>query len=286
MKPKKILPALCAAALLCGLSLPVQAQEQQKVQSLTTLTAAGSGVNLGITKILANAFMANYPGVEVVVPGSIGTKGAITAVKDNAITIGLISRALKESEQSPDYTVVAYARTPIVVGANSSVTDEGVSYDDLVAIYKGTKAQWADGKPIVVQTREAFDSGFMVLEKAVPGFKEACEESRKAERWATFFTDQDANQALSKTRNAIGVTDLGMIATEKLDVKVLKLNGVMPSVETLQNGQYPLDRTLYLLYREKTAPVQAKAFVDFIFSPVGVEILKANGYVPMERKAP
>jgi hypothetical protein len=37
-------------------------------------------------------------------------------------------------------------------------------------------------------------------------------------------------------RYAIGVTDLGMISTEHLSIKPLKLDGIAPSIENLQAG--------------------------------------------------
>ena len=280
-KSKRLMASLLAVTLLCSPSALLAHSDPTDMTSHKTIIAAGSGVNLGITKLLAAAFMATTHGFIINVPGSIGTKGAITAVKDDAIALGLISRDLKPEEQSPDYTAQPYAMTPIVVAVNNSVPDEDISSQDITNIYKGTKTNWKDGSEIVVLSRESYDSGFMVLEKNIPGFKEACNESRKQNRWTVNFTDQEANRALSTTPHAIGVTDLGMISTEQLAVKSLKLNGVTPSVETAQNGQYPLTRTLFLLYRNKTLSPEAKAFVDFIRSDEGASILKANGYLPL-----
>jgi len=188
------------------------------------LIAAGSGVNLGITRLLAKAFMNDHPQITIEVPGSIGTKGAIAAVTDGTITFGLISRSLKDGERSPGMVARPYARVPIVVGVHPTVADDELTFKDLVDIYRGAKTRWKDGNEIIVQTREPFDSGLQVLEKQVPGFQEAYAESRQAKRWSVFFTDQDANRALSRTRYAIGISDLGMIATEHLGIKVLKLN--------------------------------------------------------------
>lgn len=260
---------------------PATAQEQATTSTSKPFVMAGSGVNLGITKLLAQAFMAKNPNVKIDVPGSIGTKGAITASKDGAITVGLTSRALKEEEKSPDVTEKAYAKTAMVVGVHPSVEETGLSYNELVSIYAAQKDKWKNQKDIIVLMREEYDSGFGILEKGIPGFKEACAESRKKLRWTTHFTDQEANKALAATPYAIGVTDLGMIFTEALTVKPLSLNSVMPSVDTLQNGQYPLTRTLYFLYRHKDVPADIKAFFDFVASEEGATILKANGYMPL-----
>jgi len=225
--------------------------------------------------------MNHHPRIIIEVPGSIGTKGAITAVADGAITFGLISRSLKADEKSPGLVARPYARVPIVVGAHPAVTDDEITFQELVDIYRGTKTRWKDGGEIIVQTREPLDSGFQVLENEIPGFKEAFAESYQAKRWAVYFTDQDANRALSTTRSAIGISDLGMIHAENLDIKVLRLNGIIPGPESILSGQYPLRRELSFIYRDETLLEEAKAFLDFVRSEEGANILKSNGYLPV-----
>lgn len=276
----RIVPIFSAIVIYCVTSIAWPQPPQQK-PAPQPLIAAGSGVNLGITRLLAKAFMKSHPQIAIEVPGSIGTKGAIAAVADGAITLGLISQSLKNAEESPGIVARPYARVPMVVGAHPTVADDEITFQDLVDIFRGTKTRWKDGNEIIVQTREPFDSGIQVLEMNIPGFAKAYGESREAKRWSVYFTDQDANRALATKPYAIGISDLGMIATEHLDIKVLKLNGIVPGPESLLNGQYPLSRDLSFLYREETLPEGAKAFLDFVRSAEGSEILRANGYLPL-----
>lgn len=248
-----------------------------------SLTAAGSGVNLGITRLLAEAFMKEHPTIDITIPGSIGSTGAIIAIKDSAITFGLVSRPLKNKEQSPDYTILPYAKTAIAIGTNAKAHDTNITSTDLVAIYNGTKTRWNDGHEIIVQMREAFDSGFSILNKKIVGFEEACTASRKADRWATYYTDQDANQALASTNHAIGITDLGMVSTEKLDITVLSLDGVFPSPKTIEDGDYPLTRTLSIVYRKKDLINSGQAFLDFLKTKKAIKILQANNYLALAK---
>jgi phosphate transport system substrate-binding protein len=279
-KLKRVIPLVSVVVLYCLASMAWPQSSQQPPVPLP-LVAAGSGVNLGITRLLATAFSKDHPQITIEVPGSIGTGGAIKAVADGAITFGLISRSLKEEEKTPGVTVHPYARVPIVVGCHPSVEDEGITFQELADIYKGTKTRWNDGNQIIVQAREQYDSGMLVLGQEIPGFKEAHRESYQAKRWPVYFTDQDANRALSTTPYAIGVSDLGMIATERLNIKVLKLNGIPPNPENLLSGQYPLGRELSFLYREETLPEGAKAFLDFVRSDDGRKMLRSNGYLPV-----
>jgi phosphate transport system substrate-binding protein len=250
-------------------------------QPTPQLTAGGSGVNLGITRLLAEAFAERQPGIVIEVPGSIGTKGAIKAAAGGAITFGLVSRSLSKEELALGLKEAPYARVPIVIAAHPGVKEKGVTSQELVEIYQGKRSRWKDGREIIVFSREKWDSGFQMLQQEIPGFNEAYLESYEKKRWTLHYTDQDANEAISKTPGAIGVTDLGMISTEHLNLRVLELNGILPSPENLQSGAYPLGRVLSFVYREESLPQGAKTFLEFVRSDTGRKILKSNGYLPL-----
>jgi phosphate transport system substrate-binding protein len=261
---------------------PVWSQTALKQNHQKNLTAAGSGVNLGITRLLVEGFVKIHPKIRIDIPGSIGTKGAIAAIADGAITLGLVSQPLKEEEKTQDISVLPYAWVAIVIGVHPTVPDQNITSGELVEIFKGTKTQWKNGEEIIVQARDKSDSGFLVLQNNIPGFREAYTESQKDKLWTLYFTDQDANQALAMTPYAIGVTDLGMIATEHLRIKVLPFNGIEPNQKNLQNETYPLSRQLSFIYREENLPEEARQFLAFVFSEKGRNILKSNGYIPIQ----
>lgn len=263
--------------------LIVQIPTTTKAESTdNSLIFAGSGTNLSITRILAEAFEQSNPSIKIEIPPSIGSAGGIRAIADKVITVGLASRPLKEKEKALGVRLIPYAKVAIVIGVHPTVTDDNINFVDLVNIYKGTKSSWSNGKEIIVLTREPGDSSNRVLKKIVPGFKEAFVESQKAKRWTTLFTDRQANQTLLQTPFAIGLSDMGAIVAEKLPIKALKLNGVAPTAENLLNGKYPLVKTLYFVVPEGKLPADAKAFIDFVSSSKGEKLLKANGYVPVK----
>jgi len=281
MRKSNIVTALFVALFLSVLTAAGWAQESRRETGQATLTAAGSGVNLAITRLLAEAFTKDHPQIVIAVPGSIGTQGAIAATVDGAINLGLISRALKDEEKAMGLVAQPYAQVAMVIGAHPGVQDAGVTSEDLIAILKGVKTHWQDGNEIIVQVREKFDSGFQILGKAIPGFNEAYWESLEAKRWSVSYTDQDANRALAATPYALGVTDFGMVATEKLHIKVLHFNGVLPSLESVANGTYPLVRQLAFIYSKDKLPEEAAVFLKFVASDAGSKILQAYNYVPV-----
>lgn len=245
----------------------------------TRLVFAGSGSNLPIVRVLAKEFQKSHPGVSIEVPASIGSTSAIRAAADGAVALGLISRPLKDNEKGLGLTTVDFARTPLIIGVHPSVPDNDITFAELLDIYRGKKNRWKDGREIIVLTREPGDSSIEVLDKGVPGFREVYDESQKAKRWTTLLKDLAMNEALVKTPDAIGLSDLGAITLERHAIKPLKVNGVAPTLKNLETGRYPLHKTLTFIFRKEKLHPAAREFLDFTRSKEGKRILKASGYL-------
>lgn len=260
-------------------------EQTERKQSDRALIMAGSGTTLPINGIIVQEFSQAHPEIKIEIPPSIGTAGAIQAVAEREIPIGLASRELLGKERQLPVKLIPYAKTPIVIGAHQSVSDENITYQELVQIYQGKKTRWNNGDEIIVLTRQPGDSINVVLEQKIPNFKEAYRESYRARRWITLFTDKEANRILAEVPKAIGVSDLGSIVTEKLPIKILNVAGIAPTPENIKNGKYGLYKTLYFVLPEQgnIAP-EAKAYIDFVLSDRGKKILQANGYLPIEEQ--
>ena len=62
-------------------------------------------------------------------------------------------------------------------------------------------------------------------------------------------------------------------------VKMLSLNGVYPSAENIQNGEYPIIAQFYAIYRADNENENIKALIDWLLSDEGQEIIEKSGYV-------
>ena len=247
--------------------------------SSKTMIFAGAGSNLAITRILAVAFTKTHPGVTINIPESIGSTGGIRAVSEEAVTIGLSSRPFREQEKKLVLEVAPYARTLIVIGVHPGVADDDITFEEIVQIYRGKKTNWKNGRNIIVLTRNKGESTIDVMEQLIPGFRKANDESLQARRWIVAFIDQDMNRLLMTTPDAIGMSDLGTIKSEHLNIKMLKVNGISPNPENVIKGSYVLVKTLYFVFKKDKLPPEAKAFMDFVRSKQGQKILKENGYL-------
>lgn len=62
-------------------------------------------------------------------------------------------------------------------------------------------------------------------------------------------------------------------------VKMLRLNGVYPSAENIQNGSYPVIAKFYAIYRADNENENIQALIDWLLSDEGQEIIEQCGYV-------
>ena len=62
-------------------------------------------------------------------------------------------------------------------------------------------------------------------------------------------------------------------------VKMLRLNGVYPSAENIQNGSYPVIAKFYAIYRADNENENIPVLIDWLLSDEGQEIIEQCGYV-------
>jgi phosphate transport system substrate-binding protein len=250
-----------------------QISEEQQVQDI--LQIAGSGSNIPMTQVLLDAYGEKI-GIQIVIPPSIGSSGAVKALQADDLELGLISRPLKDSEIESGLKQIKYARIGIVFGINPTVPDDNLQITELVDIYKGSKTTWSNGETIIVQIREAGDSSNAILESQIPGFKEVLDEALSQKKWEVLYTDQEANDAIINTDNSLGLTDTAALVIYDQQIIPMKLNGVSPTFENIKNESYPYYKDLYFAYKEPLTD-RASDFIDFVLSDEGQTIMNENG---------
>lgn len=82
---------------------------------------------------------------------------------------------------------------------------------------------------------------------------------------------------VSSAKGAIGYVGLGYIDE---NVKVLKIDGVEPTVDTILDGTYPIARDLNM-FTNGTATGVVEEYLKFLFSDEGQEIVEEEGFVPV-----
>ena len=221
-------------------------------------------------EMLAEEFNKQNPDVYVEVQGGGSTAG-IQAVASGIADIGTCSRSLKPEEAG--FATVTIARDGVALVVHPSNPVNGLTLEQIRNLFCGRATNWKDvgGKDEVVRlitreegsgTREAFTH--LVMGKT---------------RIASTALTQESNGAVKELvkhdPNAIGFMSLGLVGE---DLKALKVDGVVPTRESVLSGKYPLVRPF--LFVTKGAPGEAaQRFIDFVLSPTAQEMLEKEGLV-------
>lgn len=264
--------SVCAAAVLPVLF----ALAPPRSAAADTIRISGTGGAMGTIRLLGEAFRAIEPDVEIVLVPSIGSTGAVRAVLAGSLDVGVCARPLTAVERTRGAVHTIYARTPVVFGVNPAVPQTGVTLASVIEIYGGKRTRWRDGTRIRPVLRPPTDSDVPVLKAIAPEMKAAVEAALRREGMIVATTDQDLADALESIPGAFGATTLALVVSENRAIRVLALDGVVPSVETLLDGSYPLAKP-FCLVTTKDPPDAVRRFIDFVQSPAGAAILARNG---------
>ncbi len=272
-----LLLLVCAG---CGQSVKENKSPPQQV-SATRLVVAGSGSNIILTRHLAAEY-SRQSGKEIVVPGSIGTTGAVKATREGAIKLGLASRPLTTRELEQGLKQIHYAAVGLAVVVNPSVQEIELDSHTLTQIYAGEKTAWSNGAPITALCMYAADSTNEVLASQVAGFSSALKNALAKNDWKVLYSDAAMLETLIRTPQAIGFVDSVALAEKSAQLKPMKFNGVDMTNENIQTGKYPLKKDLYFIF-QGTLSDEAQLFVDFCLSDAGRQVILFYAAAPVRR---
>jgi phosphate transport system substrate-binding protein len=276
---KKFVKIAVAAALAAMLVTPAFAWNWPWAQKAgNKLSTQGSTTVLPIAQAEAEVFMKTNKAADVSVSGG-GSGVGIAALIDGSTDIANSSRPIKSKEivqakqkgVNPVGTIIANDGIAVVINNGNSAV--GLTIEQLKSIYSGEITKWSQvggsGDTIVVISRDSASGTFEVFNELVlKGAKLRPDSLMMA-------SNKEIAETVAKTPGAIGYVGLGYLSG---DLKALKVNGVIPSEETVLNGEYKLARPLFM-YTNGEPKGTAKDFIDFILSAEGQKIVKATGFV-------
>lgn len=254
---------------------PVSTQTGSKNGSQTVATDGSTSMEK-VIGFLSEAYMEEHGEIKVTY-NPTGSSSGIQAVTEGRCDIGLASRDLKEEETNDlQGTIVAIDGIGIVLHPDNPVRD--LTVEQIGKIYTGEITNWQEvggsDAPIVCIGREAA-SGTRDGFETVTGTKDHCVYSQE------LTSTGDVVQTVSGNPNAIGYAS---VASANDTVKLISVEGVVPTTETIQNGEYQLQRNFVLVTRKDT-PLSgaAKDFFDFATSPQADGLITKAGAVPVKR---
>jgi len=281
-----------AIALVLGLLLtgcrPLPSDPANPSQ---TIVNKGSDTIVNLALAWAEAYQRVEPGISISVTGG-GSGTGIAALINGTVDLANASRQIKPEEreqaQANGFSPVEFvvARDAIAVIVNPSNPVERLTIGQLSDIYSGKIVNWSvvggEDRPIVKLSRET-NSGTHVY------FLETVLRGGDPEDKTFFSPDtlllpssEGITAEVRGNPNAIGYDGLGYVTA---DVKVISVAAdaagpfVQPSSETVNNGQYPIARDLYM-YSADQPTGRVLDYLNWILGPEAQRIVTELGFVP------
>ena len=252
----------------------------------TTVVVSGSSTVMPMAELAAEEFNMLQDNYTVNVKSG-GSGVGIVDVAEGRSDIAMSSREIKlEERQRYETPTVRFIEQPVGFDAiclvvSPDVYDSGVTAltkDEVKQIYAGDITNWEElGGP----NTEIFVIGRRAGSGTRDTFNEIIMGSKEAETPAISYDAGESSEVKFSTQrsdNAIGYMGYSFVMTG--DTKVISLDGIQPSIESIKSGAYPLARKLYFITLGEASP-GAKAFIDYILSPVGQKIAVENGFIPI-----
>jgi len=182
--------------------------------------------------------------------------------------------------------LVPIGREAFVFFVNKANPVNNLTIEDIQGIYSGRIKNWKEING-VNQGIRAFqrpkDSGSQTILEKIMGDIPIVKPRREnvPQDMGTIINEVAAYRNFS---DAIGYSFL-YFSTEMVkndQIKLLSVNGIFPSKETIQDESYPLYENFYAIYidtDEKNENIEP--FINWILSEQGQELVQRTGYVPL-----
>ena len=251
-----------------------------------TVAVSGSSTVMPMAELAAEEFNMIQDNYSVNVKSG-GSGVGIVDVAEGRSDIAMSSREIKlEERQRYETPKIRFIEQPVGFDAiclvvSPDVYDSGVTAltkDEVKQIYAGDITNWEElGGP----NTEIFAIGRRAGSGTRDTFNEIIMGSREAETPAVSYDAGESSEVKFSTQrsdNAIGY--MGYSFVMKGDTKVISLDGIQPSIESIKSGAYPLARKLFFVTLGEPSP-GARAFIDYMLSPGGQKIAIENGFIPI-----
>lgn len=258
-----------------------------------TIENKGSDTLVNLALAWAEVYMQAHPDVCISVTGG-GTGTGIAAMINGTVSIANASRELKKEEiaaaeangMKPVEFVIARDAVAIVVNPSNPL--QGLTLQQLSDIYTGRIANWqqvgGEDRPIVLLSRES-NSGTYVyfLENVIRCGKEKSDLLFSPET-LLMPSSEGISTEVRQNPNAVGYDGLGYVTPDQKLLAVAKDSEgpyVLPSIQTVNDGSYPIARALYM-YTAGEPTGKVRTYMDWILGG-GQALVPKLGFVPVKQ---
>lgn len=239
----------------------------------------GSSTVAPLASELGKRFEEEYPNVRVDIQTGGSSRGLADARSGQA-DIGMMSRDLANDENDVTAHAVARDGVAIVIHADNPVAE--LTPEEVVDLYKGEITQWSavegNDTPVSVVNKA---EGRSTLDVFLKHFEL---ENSDIKAQVIIGDNEQGIKTITGNPDAIGYVSIGAaensIARDE-PLKLLPLEGVEPSTASVQDGSFPLSRTLNFVTSGEPKTL-TQTFIDFAQSPEVHDIVEQQNFVPID----
>lgn len=259
---------------------------------ISTIVNKGSDTLVNLALAWAEKYHELHPEVEISVTGG-GSGTGIAALINRTVDIANASRQITAGEiqeakangGNPVQFVVAKDAIAIIVNPSNPVSQ--LTIKQLSDIYSGKINNWnqvgGENRVIVRLSRETNSGTHVFFLENVVRMGNPNDKTLFSPDTLLLPSSEGITAETRDNPNAIGYDGLGYVTPDvKLVMVGREASGsfVLPSADTVNNGQYPIARDLYMYTNNQ--PVGAVAdYINWITTPAAQAIVTQLGFVPI-----
>ena len=230
---------------------------------------------------LASDFQKQQDTLQVILEGG-GSRMGLMAIKEQTADIGLSSFGFNlEQELGADHKIIdrVVANDGIVIVNNESNPLAQLSDEQITAIYTGEVTDWSElgGSPGLIQPiardsnsgTQRFFVTYFGIDTLSPATKVAME-------------NHEIVNSVYENANSIGFIGyayFNMLVREVAISGKETVEFVDPTPKNLEEGLYPLKRSLHIYYPQNSDP-RVRAFLKYLNSDRAKQIIEGSGLIP------
>jgi len=261
---------------------------------ITSIENLGSDTMVNLALAWAEKYHGLYPNVEISVTGG-GSGTGIAALVNGTIDIANASREIKpeEIQQAKDNGVkpveFVVARDAIAVIVNPTNPVNQLSIKQISDIYSGRINNWSEvggeDRVIVRLSRETNSGTHVYFLENVIRMGSKTDKTLFSSDTLLLPSSEGITAETRDNPNAIGYDGLGYVTSEvKMIAIALDSSGpfILPSAYTVNQGQYPIARDLYMYTNNQPSGAIAD-YINWIMTSEAQNIVTELGFVPISK---
>jgi len=252
----------------------------------------GSDTIVNLALAWAERYHQINPDISISVTGG-GSGTGIAALMNGTVDIANASRSIKPEEEEairangndPVEFVIARDAIAIIINPQNPVNE--LTLQQISDIYSGKISNWkevgGEDRPIVRLSRETNSGTHVYFLEEVLRLGDKNNETFFSPETLLLPSSEGIGAEVRQNPNAIGYDGLGYVTDDMKVVAIARETGgpfVMPSAETVNAGEYPIARDLYMYTNGEPTDVIA-TYLEWILSPDAQEIVTELGFVPI-----